>query len=62
MKVSNWRKRLAATLLAGGMISPAAAAKAANLNENLIANPGFENVDVSIGAVGILRNVAIAGD
>jgi hypothetical protein len=44
MKVTNWRKKLAATLVAGGMISPAAA-QAANLDTNLLTNPGFETVD-----------------
>jgi hypothetical protein len=44
MKVSNWRKKLAATLVAGGLISPAVA-QAANLDTNLVANPGFETVD-----------------
>jgi len=44
MKVTNWRRKLAATLMAGGLISPAAA-QAANLDTNLVANPGFESVD-----------------
>jgi hypothetical protein len=47
MKVSNWRKKLAATLVAGGLISPAAA-QAANLDTNLVANPGFETVDTAV--------------
>lgn len=44
MKVTNWRKKLAATLMAGGLISPAIA-QAANLDTNLLINPGFEAVD-----------------
>jgi hypothetical protein len=47
MKVTNWRKKLATTLAATGLISPAAAL-AANLDANLIINPGFENVDVNV--------------
>lgn len=43
MKVTNWRKTLSKTLVAAGMLSPAAAS-AANLDTNLLANPGFENV------------------
>lgn len=51
MKVTNWRRTLAATLVAGGMLSPAAA-QAANLDVNLVTNPGFEAVDplLSTGA------------
>jgi hypothetical protein len=45
MKITNWRRKLAATLVAGGMISPAAA-QAANLDANLVLNPGFESVDL----------------
>jgi len=47
MKVTNWRKKLATTLVATGLISPAAA-QAADLNTNLLLNPDFENVDVNI--------------
>jgi hypothetical protein len=47
MKVTNWRRNLAKTLVATGLISPVAA-QAANLNTNLLTNPGFENVDVSV--------------
>ncbi len=47
MKVTNWRRRLATTLVAGGLISPAAA-QAANLDTNLLANPGFESVDLGV--------------
>ena len=49
MKINNWRSKLAVTLAAGGMLTPAAA-RAANLNTNLVANPGFESVD--FGTVG----------
>jgi hypothetical protein len=44
MKINNWRSKLAVTLAAGGMLTPAAA-RAANLNTNLVTNPGFELVD-----------------
>jgi hypothetical protein len=46
MKVSDWRRKLAGTLVASGLLAPAAAA-AANLDTNLILNPGFENVDLN---------------
>lgn len=49
MKINNWRSKLAVTLAAGGLLTPAAA-RAANLNTNLVANPGFELVD--FGTVG----------
>jgi hypothetical protein len=45
MKVTNWRRKLAATLAAGGLLSPAAL-HAANLDTNLVVNPGFESVDI----------------
>jgi hypothetical protein len=45
MKVRNWRKKLAATLVSCGLLAPGVAA-AADLNANLILNPGFENVDL----------------
>jgi hypothetical protein len=47
MKVTNWRRNLAKTLVATGLISPVAA-QAANLDTNLLLNPGFENVDVTV--------------
>lgn len=47
MKINNWRRKLAATLVAGGLISPAAA-HAANLNTNLVTNGDFENVNVNV--------------
>jgi hypothetical protein len=46
MKVTNWRAKLASALVAGGLFVPAAT-DAADLNTNLIANPGFENVDTA---------------
>ncbi len=46
MKVTNWRRKLAATLVAGGLMSPTAA-NAANLNTNLVINGTFENVDLN---------------
>jgi hypothetical protein len=52
MKVTDIRRKLAATLVASGLLSPAAL-HAANLNTNLIVNPGFEIVDFGItGAYG----------
>ena len=47
MKVTNWRRKLMASLVAGGVMTPAAAS-ALNLDTNLIANPGFESVDSGI--------------
>jgi hypothetical protein len=44
MKVTNWRRKLMASLAAGGMLSPAMTS-AANLDTNLVMNPGFESVD-----------------
>src|SRR5262245_33561919 len=43
MKVSNWRRKLAASLVAGGLMAPGAVL-AQNLNTNLVAHPSFENV------------------
>jgi hypothetical protein len=64
MKVNNWRKNLATTLAACGLMSPAAA-YAANLNTNLVVNPSFENVDTGVpgdfGAVKILDWAGING-
>ena len=45
MKVTNWRRRLAASLVAGGLMAPGAA-YAQSLNTNLVTNPSFENVGV----------------
>jgi hypothetical protein len=47
MKVTNWRRKLAASLAAGGLISPAAAL-AASLDTNLVVNGTFENVDPGV--------------
>jgi hypothetical protein len=47
MKVTNWRRKLVASLAAGGLLAPAAV-RAADLNTNLVANPGFESVDLGI--------------
>jgi hypothetical protein len=41
MKVTNWRRTLAASLVAGGLLSPSAA-YAADLNTNLIPDPQFD--------------------
>jgi hypothetical protein len=43
MKVTNWRRKLAASLVAGGLMAPTAV-YAQNLNTNLVQNPSFENV------------------
>jgi len=47
MKVTNWRRKLMASLVAGGLLSPTAAL-AADLNVNLVANPSFETVGPTI--------------
>ncbi len=44
MKILNWRRALAAALTAGGMIVPTTLL-AADLQVNLVNDPGFENVD-----------------
>src|SRR5688572_22944370 len=44
MKVTNWRRKLMASLAAGGMLCPSIA-NAANLDTNLVMNPGFETVN-----------------
>jgi hypothetical protein len=46
MKIRNWRRRLAAVLMAGGILVPAAAV-AAPLGVNLVVNGDFENVDLA---------------
>jgi len=46
MKVTNWRKKLAASLVAVGLLAPSALS-AADLDVNLVVDPGFENVDPS---------------
>jgi hypothetical protein len=45
MKVTNWRRKLIASLAAGGLIAPSAL-YAANLDTNLVANPSFESVNL----------------
>jgi hypothetical protein len=45
MKVTNWRRKLMASVVAGGLLAPCAV-KGANLDTNLVINPGFEDVDV----------------
>ena len=42
MKVTDWRRKLAASLVAGGFMAPSL--YGANLNTNLIPDPSFENV------------------
>ncbi len=50
MKVTNWRRKLAASLVAGGLMTPAAAV-AANLNTNLVTNPSFESIDLDTNEI-----------
>jgi hypothetical protein len=47
MKVTDLRRKLAATLAAAGLLAPSAAC-AANLNTNLVVNGGFENVGFTL--------------
>ena len=47
MKVTDIRKKLAATMVAVGLLAPSAL-HAANTNTNLLVNPGFENIDAGI--------------
>jgi hypothetical protein len=47
MKVTNWRRKLMESLVAGGLLVPTAV-QAADLNTNLVANPGFESVDMAV--------------
>jgi hypothetical protein len=56
MKVTNWRRKLAASLVAGGLLVPCAV-EAANLDTNLVTNPGFEDVDV--GTVCCYQSAAV---
>jgi hypothetical protein len=52
MKVTDIRRKLMAALAAGGLLAPSTL-QAANLNTNLIVNPGFESVDfAATGAYG----------
>jgi hypothetical protein len=46
MKVTDLRRKLIASLVAGGMLAPGAV-RAANLNENLVINGDFETVDLA---------------
>jgi hypothetical protein len=46
MKVTDLRRKLIASLVAGGMLAPGAV-HAANLNENLVINGDFETVDIN---------------
>jgi hypothetical protein len=43
MKVTNWRRKLMASLVAGGLLAPSAL-YATNLDTNLVVDPGFEDV------------------
>ena len=45
MKVTDLRRKLMAALAAAGMLAPSAVV-AANLNQDLVVNGGFENVDL----------------
>jgi len=54
MKIGNWTKKLAAALVAGGVMLPLAA-DAAPLNSNLLVDPGFEDVNATTGAYGSLE-------
>jgi hypothetical protein len=47
MKVTNWRRKLAASLVGCGLISPTAAL-AANLDSPLVLNGTFESVDLGV--------------
>jgi hypothetical protein len=44
MKITNWCRKLSATLIAGGLIAPSASS-AADLGTNLLGNAGFEAVN-----------------
>jgi hypothetical protein len=57
MKVTDLRRKLLAALAAGGLLAPGAI-HAADLNTNLVVNPGFETVDLNVSAGG-LRAVKI---
>jgi PEP-CTERM motif-containing protein len=47
MKVNNWRRKLAASLVAGGLLVPSTVG-AANLDTNLVVDPGFEDVNTAV--------------
>jgi hypothetical protein len=57
MKVTDLRRKLLASLAAGGLLAPGAI-HAAELNTNLVANQGFEDVNINTSAGG-LRAVKI---
>jgi hypothetical protein len=46
MKIGNWYRRFAMTLIAGGILAPTSA-HAANLGVNLVVNGDFENVNLA---------------
>jgi hypothetical protein len=46
MKITNWRRKVATTLVASGLLAPSAA-HAADLGVNLAVNGGFETVDLA---------------
>lgn len=54
MKVTSWRRKLAASLIAGGLFVPVNA-RAASVDANLVVNPGFENVDAVTCCYGATR-------
>ncbi len=45
MKITNWTRMLAVSLVACGLMAPLT--QAADLQTNLVVNPGFENIDAS---------------
>jgi hypothetical protein len=47
MKITNWRRKLSAALMAGGLLVPSAA-QSAGLNTNLVTNGDFENVNLAV--------------
>lgn len=51
MKVKNWCQQLGAALVAAGLLLPSVA-YAANLNQNLVVDPGFEDVTATTGTYG----------
>ena len=46
MKLVSWKRKLAASLVAAGLLSPAAIAQC-TINTNLVSNPSFEMVDTA---------------
>lgn len=44
MRITNWRRKLISSLVAGGILVPTVAG-AADLNTNLVTDPSFENAD-----------------